>query len=122
MIATFGIADGSIGRKPNALIIPSRNLRYSFLQDLLNDFFFHLGAGLIRSTDGGTNWQVIARDPLRGKGFYDLKVDPWEMESKHNDPAYAAVKAKLAAALAKLETCKGVGCQVNVGTLPEPGR
>lgn len=38
--------------------------------------FFHLGAGVIKSTDGGTTWQVIATDPLRGKGFFDLKIDP----------------------------------------------
>jgi len=24
-----------------------------------------------------------------------LAVDPWEMESRHDDPAYAAVKAEL---------------------------
>jgi arylsulfatase A-like enzyme len=55
------------------------------------------------------------------ESLYDLKVDPWEMESKHNDPRYAAIKAILAAKVKTLAGCHGAGCQVKVGTLPEPG-
>lgn len=40
------------------------------------DFFRRLGAGLLRSTDGGTTWGVIATAPFVGIGFYDLVVDP----------------------------------------------
>ncbi len=35
-----------------------------------------LGAGLLRSTDGGTTWSVLATSPFAQNGFYDLVVDP----------------------------------------------
>jgi photosystem II stability/assembly factor-like uncharacterized protein len=34
------------------------------------------GAGLLRSTDGGTTWSLHASDPFVAQGFYDLLVDP----------------------------------------------
>ena len=55
------------------------------------------------------------------EGLYDLKRDPWELQSRQADPRYARIKAILAGALAKLKTCKGKGCRVNVGELPAPG-
>jgi hypothetical protein len=39
------------------------------------NFYWWLGAGLLRSTDGGTTWAVHAAAPFVGKGFYDLVVD-----------------------------------------------
>jgi arylsulfatase A-like enzyme len=56
------------------------------------------------------------------EGFYDLKADPWELTSFHNDPRYAAIKAILADKLKQLVGCAGKTCQVNVGKLPAPGR
>lgn len=35
-----------------------------------------LGAGLLRSTNGGANWNIRAESPFVGQGFYDLIVDP----------------------------------------------
>jgi hypothetical protein len=35
-----------------------------------------LGAGVYKSTNGGTTWSVIATTPFVGAGFYDLVVDP----------------------------------------------
>lgn len=35
-----------------------------------------LGAGILRSTDGGTTWATLCTDPFVGQGFYDLIVDP----------------------------------------------
>ena len=55
------------------------------------------------------------------EGLYDLALDPWELQSVHNDPRYARIKGILAAALAKLRNCQGAGCRVNVGELPAPG-
>jgi N-acetylglucosamine-6-sulfatase len=55
------------------------------------------------------------------EGFYDLKVDPWELTSFHDDARYAAIKAILKAKLAQLVDCAGRTCQVDVGPLPEPG-
>ena len=40
------------------------------------DFFSRLGAGLLRSTDGGATWTLHAAAPFAGNGFYDLVVDP----------------------------------------------
>lgn len=35
-----------------------------------------LGNGLLRSTDGGTNWAPLCTAPFVGQGFYDLLVSP----------------------------------------------
>ena len=40
------------------------------------NFYANLGAGVFRSTDGGTTWAVLASAPFVGIGFYDLTVDP----------------------------------------------
>jgi photosystem II stability/assembly factor-like uncharacterized protein len=38
--------------------------------------YSNLGAGIYKSTDGGTNWSVLTQRPFLGVGFYDLVVDP----------------------------------------------
>lgn len=40
------------------------------------DFYAMLGAGILRSTDGGATWSVRATAPFAGIGFYDIAVDP----------------------------------------------
>jgi hypothetical protein len=40
------------------------------------NFYANLGAGVYVSTDGGTNWRVLAGAPFVGLGFYALVVDP----------------------------------------------
>jgi N-acetylglucosamine-6-sulfatase len=44
--------------------------------------------------------------------LYDRRKDPSELRNVAADPAYASVKARLAAKLAKLNTCKGRRCNV----------
>jgi hypothetical protein len=39
------------------------------------NWWARLGAGVLRSTDGGTTWSTIASAPFVGSGFYDLIVD-----------------------------------------------
>lgn len=39
------------------------------------NFYANLGAGVYKSTDGGTTWSVLASAPFVGVGFYDLVVD-----------------------------------------------
>jgi arylsulfatase A-like enzyme len=51
------------------------------------------------------------------KELYDLQNDPYELQSLHNDPAYASVKAQLASRLHKLKKCAGSSCRVY---LPDP--
>jgi hypothetical protein len=43
--------------------------------------------------------------------LYDLKLDPFELQSVANYPAYASTKANLAARLHKLEGCAGRSCR-----------
>lgn len=40
------------------------------------NFYWTLGAGLLKSVDGGTTWSTLCTNPFVGQGFYDLKIDP----------------------------------------------
>jgi hypothetical protein len=40
------------------------------------DWWSYLGAGVLRSTDGGTTWSTRCTAPFVGSGFYSLVVDP----------------------------------------------
>jgi N-acetylglucosamine-6-sulfatase len=44
------------------------------------------------------------------KELYDLTNDPFERQSRHDDPAYALVQAQLAASLHQLQACAGSSC------------
>ena len=39
------------------------------------NFYGGLGTGLLKSTNGGTSWAILATAPFMGQGFYDLIVD-----------------------------------------------
>ncbi len=54
--------------------------------------------------------------------LYDLKRDPREMSSKHNDPSYRRTKRALAARLAALQACAGADCREPTGPIPGPKR
>lgn len=54
------------------------------------------------------------------EGLYDLKRDPWELDSKHDDPEYDAIRAILRRKLDAMTSCRGSKCRVDVGRLPEP--
>jgi hypothetical protein len=53
-------------------------------------------------------------------GLIDYKRDPWELQSVHDDPRYAAVKQALADALATLRDCAGASCREAQVSPPEP--
>jgi arylsulfatase A-like enzyme len=53
--------------------------------------------------------------------LYDLAVDPWQISSKHLDPAYLRTQLALAVALTKLRLCGGAGCRAQTGSTPDPG-
>ena len=55
------------------------------------------------------------------EGLYDLKTDPWEMDSVHDDPRYAEIKSILRAAAEGMADCKGAECRRPVPPLPQPG-
>jgi arylsulfatase A-like enzyme len=44
--------------------------------------------------------------------LYDLRTDPYEMHNMIGDPAYAQVKARMVADLAKLNKCAGKSCRI----------
>jgi hypothetical protein len=43
--------------------------------------------------------------------LYDLREDPFQLESAHDDPAYARVRQRLVTRLAALRTCAGRSCR-----------
>jgi arylsulfatase A-like enzyme len=45
------------------------------------------------------------------KELYDVRRDPWQVDSRHADPAYASIMAELARRLANLRTCVGESCR-----------
>jgi arylsulfatase A-like enzyme len=65
-----------------------------------------------------TNYQAVRTDRYLfaryGTGeeeLYDLFTDPFELQSRHGDPAYAAAKGALAGLLGQLQGCAGQGCR-----------
>jgi hypothetical protein len=40
------------------------------------NWWWWLGVGILRSSDGGTTWGTLCTAPFVGRGFYDLRVDP----------------------------------------------
>jgi N-acetylglucosamine-6-sulfatase len=45
--------------------------------------------------------------------LYDRRVDPGQLLNRAASPAYAKIKARLAAKLAKLDKCRGRSCHIN---------
>jgi arylsulfatase A-like enzyme len=60
-----------------------------------------------------TKRYMYAEHSTGEKELYDLQNDPYELRSRHNDPAYALVKAQLATELQKLKNCSGAGCRLH---------
>ena len=56
--------------------------------------------------------EAAQADPARFVELYDRNVDPYQLQNVAADPAYATVKADLAAKLAQLQNCKGKSCNV----------
>ncbi len=52
--------------------------------------------------------------------MFDLKRDPWELQSVHDDPRYAAIAAILSAEVQRLKSCSGVDCRKTSVELPAP--
>jgi hypothetical protein len=59
-----------------AVTFDPRNPKRVYAGSGEGNFYANLGAGVYRSTDGGTTWTVLAAAPFVGAGFYDLVVDP----------------------------------------------
>jgi len=48
--------------------------------------------------------------------LYDLRTDPYELQSQHSNPSYSAIRAALMARLHKLIGCAGASCRAR----PQP--
>jgi N-acetylglucosamine-6-sulfatase len=78
-----------------------------------------LGRDLLVERGPGTGTFAALRAPRYlyaeyGNGeqeLYDLTRDPYQLTSRHADPAYAGVKADLALRLAHLRACSGATCR-----------
>jgi arylsulfatase A-like enzyme len=102
-------AGGSAGR-----VMDGRSLLPLFADPQLT-----LGRDLLVERGPGTGTFAAVRAPgylyaEYGNGeeeLYDLARDPYELQSRHADPAYASVKADLALRLAHLRACSGPTCR-----------
>lgn len=56
------------------------------------------------------NWKFVIWNKTGEEELYDLKNDPYELNNLALDPAYASVKAGLAAKLEQLNKCAGTDC------------
>ena len=63
----------------------------------------------IRYSAVRTNRYVYAETGAE-RELYDLFADPFELTSRHNDPALAGVRARLDTLLSQLTSCAGTGC------------
>ncbi len=52
----------------------------------------------------------IAYHKLRGRELYDLRTDPYQLQSRHDDPAFREIRTELAQRLGSLGTCFGASC------------
>jgi N-acetylglucosamine-6-sulfatase len=64
-----------------------------------------------------TRRYVYAEHGNGERELYDLKRDPYQLKSRHRDPAYASVQGELAARLDLLRGCAGLACRIQ---RPEP--
>jgi N-acetylglucosamine-6-sulfatase len=59
-----------------------------------------------------TQRYLYAERPTGEAELYDLEIDPFELDSRHADPAYAEIRASLAELLSRLKACIGENCRV----------
>ena len=78
---------------------------------------------LARFTGIHTPWYMYAEYANGDRELYDLRKDPYELDSLHNDAAHVAVRDELARRLAQLRSCAGETCRngakltLNIGYL-----
>ena len=105
-----------------------RKLDGTSLLPLAKDPRRHPGRGLLLETffnaaeetpdDPPNRYRAVRTDRykyvLYGTGeqeLYDLRADPSELQSRHADPAYAAVRARLSSLLGRLRNCDARICR-----------
>ena len=59
-----------------AIVFDPRNPTTVYCGTGEGNWWAYLGAGVLRSTNGGTTWSTLCTTPFVGQGFYELIVDP----------------------------------------------
>jgi len=90
-----------------SLLPVARDAAFRSSRELLFESEVYGGSAGIRSADG--RW-VYLDDNAQGSELYDLRSDPFQLESLHADPAHAALRDQLAARLEQLRDCAGPAC------------
>ena len=100
---------------------PGREQDGRSLFGLLHDRGLEWGRELL--LEGPTGFDAVAFSALRNERYlyaehdtgerelYDLSRDPHQLDSLHDDPAHAALEARLAQRLAALQVCAGASCR-----------
>jgi len=80
---------------------------------LIEKGIVHSGPNTIEPTFEAirTERYMYAEHGTDERELYDLYQDPFELDSRHDDPAYAFVQAQLAARLHQLQNCAGSSCR-----------
>jgi N-acetylglucosamine-6-sulfatase len=73
----------------------------------------------IRTDDYKYGEHVNNKEHYVGNEFYDLSVDPYEIDSRPDDPGYRKIVKQLKPLLAGLRTCAGDDCWT-IGSVPRP--
>jgi N-acetylglucosamine-6-sulfatase len=76
------------------------------------DLLIEGGDGTPNQFDAIRTYRYVFVQYVNGEQeLYDLRRDPFQLQSLHLDPAYAGLKAQLALRLAALSNCAGRGCR-----------
>ncbi|HEY6892140.1 MAG TPA: hypothetical protein VI300_30330, partial [Solirubrobacter sp.] len=59
-----------------AVVFDRTNPRIAYCGLGEGNWWWWLGAGILRSSDGGASWSQLCTAPFVGQGFFDLAVDP----------------------------------------------
>jgi N-acetylglucosamine-6-sulfatase len=67
-----------------------------------------------------SRWLYIAYDSGE-RELYDLRADPEQLNSLHDDPRYQDLREALQRVLVRMATCAGADCRAKAPQIPEPG-
>lgn len=104
---------------------PARTLDGRSLFPVLDDAEVEYGRDLLLEGASGSGQNRVTYSAVRTPRFvyaeysngdrelYDLSIDPDQVQSLHDHPAYVGTRSELAARLLNLRTCGGSGCQAH---------
>ena len=84
------------------------------------NFYFNLGTGVYKSTDGGTTWSGLASAPFLGVGFFDLVVDPQTpsiLYAATNEGFYKSTNGGASWSRKRSEVCWDISVHPNGGAV-----